>query len=106
MAKPPQMIQCQLRFATCTLTTTPFPESPPLLVLHVREQELEAIAQRAHVLIWDAAQLERPGDDLDVPVLDLGALPVLEAEEEVAWVLGVDAEIVDGPLRVRFRVGG
>jgi len=30
----------------------------------------------------------------------------LEAEEEVACVLGVDAEIVDRTLGVGFRVGG
>ena len=84
----------------------PLSNSSPFLILHVREQEFEAITQSPHILVRNPPQLERAGDDLDVPVLDLGVLPVFEAEEEVAGVLGVDAEVVDGPFGIGFRVGG
>ena len=45
-------------------------------------------------------------DDLDGPILQLRVLAGFEAEEEVARVLGIDAEGVDGAFGVRFRVGG
>jgi len=38
-------------------------------------------------------------------VLHLGVLARFEAEEEVAGVFGVDAEVVDGAFGVGFRVG-
>ena len=39
-------------------------------------------------------------------MLDLSVLAGLEAQEEIAGVFGVDAEIVDGSLRIGFGVCG
>lgn len=78
----------------------------PLPILHVREQELEAVAQRPHIGIHVPLELERLGHDFHGPALQLRVLPGFEAEEEIARVFGVDAEGVDGSFGVRFRVGG
>lgn len=79
--------------------------SSPLVSELVLEQELEAVAQGAHVRVHGVLQLKGVGDDFDGPVLELGVLPGLEAEVEVARVLGADAEGVHAPFRVSFRVG-
>lgn len=83
------------------------PPSPssPLAGKHVLEEEFEAVAQGAHVRVHCFLELKGVGDDFDGPVLQLGVLPRLEAQVEVARVLWVDAEGVHAPLRVRFRVG-
>ena len=39
-------------------------------------------------------------------MLDLSVLTGFEAQEKVACVFGVDAEIVDGTLGIGFSVGG
>lgn len=77
----------------------------PLPREHVLKEELEAVAQGAHVRVHGLLQLKGMGNDLDGPVLELGMLAGLEAEMEVARVLGVDAEGVHAPFRVGFRVG-
>ncbi len=82
-----------------------FEQSPSDRALHVGEQQLEAVAQVEHAGVGGAVQLEAVGDDLDGPVHELGVLAGLEAEVEVAGVLGVEAEDVHAALRVRFRVG-
>ena len=69
--------------------------STPLAALHVRKKQLEPIAQRPHIRIHIFLQLESLRHHLDGPLLHLGVLPGFEAEEEVAGVFGVDAEIVD-----------
>ena len=79
---------------------------PPLPTLHVREQKLEAIAQRSHVRVHVLLELERLRNNFDSPVLNLGVLTSFEAQEEIARVLGIDAEIVNGSLGVGFCVGG
>lgn len=79
---------------------------PPLPTLHVREQQLEAITQRAHIGVHVLLQLKGIGHDFDGPVLHLRVLARFEAEVEVARVFRVDAEVVDGAFGVGFRVGG
>lgn len=73
--------------------------------LHIRKQQLEPIAQRAHVRVRVALQLEALWYDLDVPVLQRGILPCFEAEVKVAGVFGVDAEGVHGAFGVGHGVG-
>ena len=73
--------------------------------LHIREKQLKSIAQRTHVRVRIALQLKPLGNDFDIPALQLGVLPGLEAEEKVAWVFRVDAKGVDGAFGVGHGVG-
>ena len=77
----------------------------PLTALHILEKQLESIAQSPHIRIQRFLELERLRHDLDGPMLNLGVLAGFEAEEEVAGMFGVDAEIVDRSLRVGLGVG-
>ena len=72
--------------------------------LHVREDQLEAIAQRPHVWIHVFLQLECIRNDFDEPMLYLCVLAGFEAEIEVPCVFGVDAEVVDAPFWVGLGV--
>jgi len=49
-------------------------------------------------------QLESIGDDFDGPAGQRRRLAGLEADVEIAWVLGIDAEGVHGTLWVCFGV--
>ena len=69
------------------------------------ESQLKAIAQRAHIRVRILHQLKRIRDDLDRPRIKTCVLPSLEAEREVAGMLLVEAEGVDGALGVGFGVG-
>ena len=83
------------------------PPSPPVpRALHVAEQDLEAVAQGLHVHVGHLLQLEGARHDLDGPALQPGVPARLEAQAEVARVLGVEAEGVDGPPRVGLGVRG
>ncbi|KFZ16371.1 hypothetical protein V502_05134 [Pseudogymnoascus sp. VKM F-4520 (FW-2644)] len=98
---------------TTSLRTAPLIKKPgngldrssaPLIRL-ARKPKLKPIAQRAHIRVRVLEQLKGVGDDLDGPGVELGVLPALEAQVEVARVLGVDAEGVDGALGVGLGVG-
>lgn len=70
-------------------------------------QSLETVLQRVHVGVLVALQLEARGDDLGVPVDGLALVILLEHEQEVARVAGVEAEAVDAALgAVGQGVGG
>ncbi len=69
--------------------------SAPLTALHISEEQLEPIAQSPHIRIHILLQLKSLRNNLHRPILNLSVLTGFEAEEEVASVLGVDAEIVD-----------
>lgn len=86
-------------------TNQPF-DLPPFTGLHVLEKQLEPIAQRPHIGIHVFLELKRLRNDFYCPLLDLRVLASLKAEEKVASMLGVDAEIVDGTLRISLSVGG
>lgn len=79
---------------------------PPLSILHIREEQLEAIAQRSHIGVHVLLELERLRNDFDSPMLNLGMLASFEAQEEIAGVFGIDTEIVDGSLGIGFGVCG
>lgn len=74
--------------------------------LHVREDQLETIAQRPHVWIHVFLQLECVRYDFDEPMLYLCVLAGFEAEIEVACVFGIDTEVVDASFGVGLGVGG
>lgn len=83
------------------------PLSPSLLLLPrdlAVEPQLEPVAERPHVGVLVLHHLEGVGHHLDVPYADRRAAAGLEAQVEVARVLGVDAEHVDGPVRVGVRI--
>lgn len=84
----------------------PNADLPPLSILHIREEQLEAIAQRPHIGVHVLLELERLRNDFDSPMLNLGMLASFEAQEEIAGVFGIDTEIVDGPLGIGFGVCG
>lgn len=70
-------------------------------------QRLETVLQRVHVRVLVALQLEARGDDLGVPVNGLALVVLLEHEQEVARVAGVEAEAVHAALgAVGQSVGG
>lgn len=73
--------------------------------LHIRKQQLESIAQCPHVWIRIALQLVTLWDHLHRPAMHLRMTSGLEAEEEVARVLGVDAEGIRRAARVGRGVG-
>lgn len=79
---------------------------PPNAILHIRKKQFETITQIPHTGVRIPLQLKALWDDLDRPVHQLGMLPRLEAQVEVAWILRVDAELVDGAFGVGFGVGG
>lgn len=98
----PQLPPPQIEF----ITPSPSPLSRPSLDgVHILKQELEAVAQGAHVRVHGLLQLKGVGDDLDGPALELGVLPSLEAEVEVSRIFGADAEGVHASFRVGFRIG-
>lgn len=68
------------------------------------EKHFESILERPHVRILVLLQLERNGGDLDRPAADLGVLSGFEAQEEVAGILGINAESVVGAPRVCLAV--
>ena len=74
--------------------------------LHVREDQLETIAQRAHVWIHVFLQLKRIRNDFDEPMLYLCVLAGFEAEIEVPGVLGINTEVVNASFWVGLRVSG
>ena len=84
----------------------PDADLPPLPILHIREEQLEAIAQRSHIGVHVLLELERLRNDFDSPMLNLGMLASFEAQEEIAGVFGIDTEIVDGSLGIGFGVCG
>ena len=51
-------------------------------------------------------ELKRLRNNFDSPMLDLSMLAGFEAQEKIARVFGVDAEIVDRTLGIGFGVGG
>ena len=74
--------------------------------LHVREDQLETIAQRPHVWIHVFLQLECIRNDFDEPMLYLCVLAGFEAEIEVPSVLGINTEVVDASFWVGLSVSG
>lgn len=72
---------------------------------HVLEKQFKPVAQCTHVRIHGFLKLERMRHHLDGPMLQLRVLARLEAQMEVARVLGVDTESVNTAFRVGFRVG-
>ena len=79
---------------------------PPDAILHMRKEALETIAQIPHAWVRVLLQFEALRNDLYRPAHQLGMLPCLEAEIEVTWMLVVDAELIDGTLRVGLSVRG
>ena len=79
--------------------------SSSLPTLHICKDQLEPITQRPHVRVHILLQFESLRHHLHAPVLHPGMLSGFEAEVEVPGVLGIDAEIVDGALRIGFGVG-
>lgn len=61
-------------------------------------QGLEAVLERLHVGVLVALQLEAGGDNLRVPDDALCRVVLLEHEQEVARMAGVEAEAVDAAL--------
>ena len=78
---------------------------PPLPTLHIRKQQLEPVTQRPHIRVHIPLQLKSLRHHLDSPMLHLCVLARFEAQQKVAGVLGVDAEVVDGTFRVGLGVG-
>lgn len=81
-------------------------QSSPFGGVHILPLQLESVAEGLHVLILHPPEFIRPRYHLHHPVLHLRQLACLEAKEEVAGVLGVDAEVVHRPFRIGFRVRG
>ena len=100
------------RIPSCIYTRSKEPEqpdfariSPSTSLLHVHEQDFETIAQALHVLIRHLLQLVRAGDNPHRPRAHFGFWTQLEAQQEIARVLRVDAEGVGAAARVGFGVG-
>lgn len=101
----PRTLMCKMLLPERTPNQHRLPPRP-LPILHIRKQQLKAIAQCPHIRIHIPLKLKRLRDDFDWPALKLRVLARFEVEEEIARVFGVNAEGVDGAFGVGFRVGG
>lgn len=66
---------------------------------------LKSIAECLHVRIITFHKLESVGNDSDWPCIDSCQLTGLEAEIEVPWMFGVQAESIHRSFWVGFRIG-
>lgn len=76
----------------------------PLVVLQIGKEQLKPVAEGPHIRIHDFLELESVRYHLDGPMLCLGMLTGFKAEQEIAWMLRINAEVVDGTLRIGLRV--
>lgn len=73
--------------------------------MHIHEKQFETVRERLHIRVRVMPHLKGIGNDLDRPAAKRGFLTRFKAQDEVSWVLGIDAKGIHGPFRIGLGVG-